>query len=407
MSMTVVPVQVRDHSNDDSAAIPKKAGIAVIGVGWWSQGWHLPHLSRNKDKVRIVAVVDRISHPQSSLNPNLESLDAVSQKYQCPRFFSVENMLQALGDDAIDGAIICTPHATHYETALLLHAVGERRGRPLFIFMEKPMTTSVTQAMALHQLDSRNKSIMVNHSANYRIQARLAREAVASASLGTVRHISASMACPLTSLFDNPANTGWVLPDKSGDMLGNGFAWGQSCHLLGWIYHVCGGGSAAGDSLVPKTVHCSMTHSEKTGADVSFSATVVCENGANISVSGTSLLPGYEHSDPPVSKHIQIAIYGTEGALLYGGKDRDADSGRLELLRTNGESTQVVLHPNFHFENTQVEGSGPESLLNFIAKCCGNQDFHVGADTLVGLRTVQTVEAMYRSNMTGNVVHVL
>lgn len=91
---------------DHDAAIPKKARIAVIGVGWWSQGWHLPHLSRNKDKVRIVALVDRSSHPQSSLNPDLESLDAVSQKYECPWFCSVENMLQGLGEDAIDGVII-------------------------------------------------------------------------------------------------------------------------------------------------------------------------------------------------------------------------------------------------------------------------------------------------------------
>jgi predicted dehydrogenase len=380
----------------DQHPVPTKARIAVIGVGWWSQGWHLPHLSRNKDTVSIVAIVDRSSHPQSSLNPNLESLDAVSQKYGCPWFFSVEKMLQVLGDDAIDGAIVCTPHATHYETAVLLHLVGIRRGRPLPIFMEKPMTTSVTQSIDLHQRDS-SRTIMINHSANYRIQAKLAHEAV-STSLGKIRHISASMACPLTALFDNPANKGWVLPDASGGMLGNGFGWGQSCHLIGWIYHVCG------DSLVPKKVFCSMNNSEKTGADVSFSATVVCENDVNISLSGTSLLPGYEHSDPPVSKHIQVEIYGTEGALLYGGKDRDADSGRLEL-RTN-ESTQV-LSPSFQFENTESEGSGSESLQSFIAKCCGGQDFYVGADTLVGLRTVQTVEAMYRSSVTGDVVDVV
>jgi hypothetical protein len=32
------------------------ANIVLIGAGWWSQGWHLPHMQRN-EKVAIAAII--------------------------------------------------------------------------------------------------------------------------------------------------------------------------------------------------------------------------------------------------------------------------------------------------------------------------------------------------------------
>jgi hypothetical protein len=32
------------------------ANIVLVGAGWWGQGWHLPHLSRN-EVVNIAAIV--------------------------------------------------------------------------------------------------------------------------------------------------------------------------------------------------------------------------------------------------------------------------------------------------------------------------------------------------------------
>ncbi len=39
--------------DDDATAT---ANIVLIGAGWWSQGWHLPHLQRN-EKVTIAAII--------------------------------------------------------------------------------------------------------------------------------------------------------------------------------------------------------------------------------------------------------------------------------------------------------------------------------------------------------------
>ena len=403
--------------NDDG----KIANIVVIGAGWWSQGWHLPHLGRNSN-VRIAAIVERSDQPRSSLNPDLESASAVASRYGCPLFQSTEELLSDRDlAPRIDGAIICASHASHAEIGSAFICEGIRRlregatprgvGRPLHLFMEKPMTTDVRSALDLRQLVSEYRaaggrgSFLVNHTANYRAQAREARRVVVElGAIGdSIRHVDASFAAPLSWLFNDPINQGWNEPDPNvPSMIGNGFAWGQSCHLLAWVLHI------VGDRLGrPASVYCSMTHSEETGADVSFAATVKCEGGATMSLSGTSLLPGNQYADPPVGKRVSVGVFGTEGALFYAGDDSDAGSGRLEIRRGGGigpgmRATEVLCPDlGFQFEDCEMEGSGPESLQSFIAACSAREDYYVGADSQIGLQTVQIVDAMYRSHKSG------
>jgi len=256
---------------------------------------------------------------------------------------------------------------------------------------------------------------LINHTANYRPQTRKARSMVEHGKIGTIRHINASMSSPLSWLFDNPQNRGWTEP-TSDEMVGNGFCWGQSSHLLAWIYHVC-------PTLHPQKVFCAMNYSSVTNADVSHSATIVCSdlsscnenneisegNNVIMSISGTSLLPGYEHSDPGVGKRISIAIYGTKGAILYSGDDKDELSGKLEFRDNDtGRKIDLPCGPNmgFHFENTETGGSGPESLQSFIHACIGSDEYYAGSNALDGFRTIQTMEAMYRSNASHQFVEV-
>jgi len=177
-------------------------------------------------------------------------------------------------------------------------------------------------------------------------------------------------------------------------MIGNGFVWGQSCHLVGWIVHVYS------SNVKPQKAFCSMNHSAQ--------STVICENGVNMSLSGTALLPGYEHAKIRVGKRISIHIYGDDGAILYTGNDEDLQSGKLEYMTGKDEGTIIPDEEcsKFQFENTEVDGLGPESLSNFIDACLGKEDYYVGADTLVGYQTVQIVEALYRSSTTGQVVDI-
>eukprot|EP00804_Cyclotella_cryptica_P026005 CCRYP_018191-RA/>CCRYP_018191-RA protein AED:0.26 eAED:0.26 QI:0/0/0/1/0.33/0/4/0/204 len=91
---------------------------------------------------------------------------------------------------------------------------------------------------------------------------------------------------------------------------------------------------AGSENLIPTRVYCAMTTSERTGADVSHAAMVLCKNGATFSLSGTSLLPGNAHSDPPVGK--------------------DPSSGKLEWLQGNDH------HENLGAVEIQVPDRGFE-----------------------------------------------
>ena len=361
-------------------------------------------------KAEIAAVVDASAQPKSNLNPNLVSLSRLREQYQCPTFSTVEEMFAKDPKLAasVDGAIVCTPHATHSDIGRFLLEQAQQRqqtkgGKPLHILMEKPMTTNIDQAKYLHDAVQKSSygSFMINHSANYIPQTRAARDLIASGDIGEIRHITGFFASPLSWIFEDPSNKGWNEPTP-GLMLGNGFSWGQQSHLLSWIYHV------SGPSLKPECVFCTMGYSHKTGADVSHSATIQCNNGATFSLSGTSLLPGNAHSDPPVAKQIKIKIYGSKGALIYMGDDRDKNSGRLEL-RIGGEEAgeregniEVYCEElGFLFEELDQDGIGPQSLQNFIAACLGEKDYYNGADSLVGLKSVQTLDAMYRSDDSG------
>lgn len=370
-----------------------RAQIAVIGTGWWSQGWHIPSLHENEACI-LKAVVDRSPHPKSNLNPDLESLETLKKKYGCHIYNSVEELLQNHGN-SLQGIIIATPHATHYElyTRFLdynaQHRKIEDNKTPICILLERPMTTDVHQTLKLahttHHLRL-EESLWINHSANYRKPAQVVRQYITK--IGNIRHISAFLASSLSWIFEDPQNTGWNEP--SAGMRGNGFAWGQSSHVLAWIFHGC-------PQLSPKEVFCRQNFSSRTGADVSHAASIVCSSaGTNdviISLSGTSLLPGNEHGDNKVGKQVRVYIYGDKGALVFGGNDAEPSSGCLEYLDADGHRT--MLEDSFYFENLE-HGLGPESLQTFVDFCNG-QTAENCADVDVGLKSVQILEAMYRS----------
>ena len=65
-------------------ATPPKARVVVLGAGWWTQGWHLPHLHRHPD-AEIVAVVDPCATPRSAIS-TLVPLKELGEKYGCATF---------------------------------------------------------------------------------------------------------------------------------------------------------------------------------------------------------------------------------------------------------------------------------------------------------------------------------
>jgi predicted dehydrogenase len=285
----------------------------------------------------------------------------------------------------LDGVLITTPHATHFEHATKAMKAG------LHILCEKPMTTDVDEARSLSAAatdhEARGKCFLINNTANWRAQTIAAHDMLAGGGVGRVQHVSCAMHSPLIWLFDDPANGGWV--QTTGRMQGNGFGWGQLSHLLAWIFKVT--------SLTPIEVYALMQHSAASGADMTDAAVIKCEGNASIALSGAATVPGDAHGAEPVGKWVEIKVFGTEGVLAYSGDDQQLSSGRLSLRRRDGANQTVE---GFLFENYEPNGEGPESVDAFIRACLGD-DYFVGADAQVGLQTVRALDAMYRSARSG------
>lgn len=159
-----------------SASGGKKAKIALAGAGWWSQGWHLPHLHSHPN-CEIAAIVDpsfETAHwnGQSKDNhwsgSNFLNIQELGEKYGCPTFADVDDMVAA--GVPVDGVLVASNHATHAEIGIKCAAAGYH------IMMEKPMTTDVAEARALlESAQSTGKVFMVNNTANWRKNSKLAK----------------------------------------------------------------------------------------------------------------------------------------------------------------------------------------------------------------------------------------
>ena len=367
-----------------------RARIAVAGAGWWSQGWHLPHLSRHAG-AKIAAIIEPSAAPRSAIS-TLEQVSALGTRYSASTFSTLDEMLGS--STAVDGLLVCTSHASHY-------ALGARAiGAGLHVLMEKPMTTDVDEARELAALaDAAPTWFAINNTANWRRQAVVAAELVRGGAIGEVQHVAASMHSPLLWLFDDPANAGWTQPSPG--MAGNGFGYGQLSHLLGWIFQVSG--------LKPLDAYAVMTRAEHTGADLTDAAVLRCLPGgasggavASVSVSGSATVPGNAHADEQarsIGKHVSIRIFGSAGMLSYEGDDQRPESGRLNLRTRDG--AHGVAAEGFAFENYDEAGDGPESLHAFVDACRGEPDAFVGASAEIGLQTVRALDAMYRSARSG------
>lgn len=202
----------------------------------------------------------------------------------------------------------------------------------------------------------------MNNTANFRDKCFDARRLVADGELGPIHHVLCVMYSPLMFLFDDPANDGWVKPSGSmvqPDGSGNGFGWGQLSHVMAWVLHVGG--------LEVEEVTAITHRSEKSGADLTDACLIKCKDGTSISLSGGCSWPGNEHGDEATGKLFDVKMFGSKGVLMYGGDDKNPDSGKLELRRHDGSESYIS--EGFLMENTEAEGNGPESMLEFIKAC--------------------------------------
>jgi predicted dehydrogenase len=100
--------------------------IGLVGTGGWG-----------KNHARVLNEIDALA---AVCDLDRERMEVYSKKYRVPGYQSLDEMM---AKEKLDGVTICTPASTHFAVASKTLAAG------LHTFVEKPMTTTLTDAEKL------------------------------------------------------------------------------------------------------------------------------------------------------------------------------------------------------------------------------------------------------------------
>lgn len=344
-----------------------KARVTVVGAGWWATEYHLPYLKERSDDVDIVGV-SRLGRAE---------LDLVQARFGVP--FASEDFHEVIKQTSPDGVVIASPHVAHFENAIAALEVGAH------VMIEKPMTVSASDARELEALAARKGlHIVVPHGWNFTHFMPVAAQWVADGRIGELRHFTLQMGSALLDLFGGeqmqetaehtfrpPAST-WADPARAG-----GYGWGQLSHALGALFRIV--------PIDPASAY-AKTGKSPTGVDYFDAMILGLANGATGVVSGSAAIP--KHMGP----HVDLRLYGDEGCIFL-----DLERERLELRQLDGND---AVHP-FAPGQGAMAYSTKEPMNRFVDICLGRDVVNDG-DGTVGRRTVEVLEAMYRSAESGS-----
>jgi predicted dehydrogenase len=351
----------------NQAQAGRKARIGIIGAGSWAVANHLPIL-KNRPDVELVGVA----------RPGREELARVKEAFGFPHAY--ETYEELLDKVEMDGVIIASPHHLH---ALQATAALEKG---CHVMVEKPMATNVADARALIATAERvGREILVPYGWSFQPYFKAAHAMVASGKIGRIRHVVAQMATPIEDLVSGgqlqgtenemfrPERATWANPGTGG------YGWGQLVHMLGGLFYVT--------DLEPESVFALVGRSA-IDTDIHNALVMNFVGGATGSLSGSASVP------PGSPFQVDIRLFGTEGMLLL-----DVERERLSLRRLDGKDEEVPIAP----------GAGAYTCVTpveaFVDLCLGIPTENCG-NALVGLRSVQVVEAMLRSSETKTLVEV-
>jgi len=156
--------------------VANKARIAVIGTGWWSTYTHIPGLLDNPS-AELVAMCD----------PVPAALDKAKAAFGTVKAYS--DLGELLAAEKLDGAIVSTTHATHYEVTKACLEAG------LHVLLEKPMVLRAAHAHELVNLAAqKGRELIVGYPWHYTDLTRRARDIVQSGDLGPIQFTSSLFA---------------------------------------------------------------------------------------------------------------------------------------------------------------------------------------------------------------------
>lgn len=340
-----------------------KVRLGFIGAGWWATTMYMPLLAQRED-VELRAVC----------RLGLDLLHAVQQRFG---FAVATEDYRELLEQKLDGVIVASPHHLHYEHA----RAALRRG--LHVMVEKPMTLLPQHAWELVDLAlRRDLHLIVPYGWHYKPFVQQAKELMDRGRVGRVDYALCHMASPTKDFFAG----GGSVPSQWAPTLavtdprtwqvkehGGGYGHGQVTHSAALLLWLTG--------LRAAEVAARMTAPDSE-VDMYNAATVAFEGGAIGVVSGAATLPDNDKFQ------LDLRIFGDQGVLLL-----DVERERLQVRRHDGQHVAIDVPPG--------EGAyGCEGPPNcFVDLVLGRGINHSPGE--VGARSVELVDAMYRSAANG------
>lgn len=338
--------------------------LGFIGAGNWATANHMPALAA-RDEVELVAVC-RLGRAE---------LEHVRQTFG---FALATEDYRELLELPLDGVIISTPHALHYEQA---RAALERG---CHVMVEKPMALYAKEAWELVETArQKNLHLLVPYGWHYNGMVETAKGHMQRGAVGQVEYILCHMGSALRELFTGQA---WVhqdealfepeLPTWADPVLaGGGYGHGQLTHSLGLALWLTG--------LRAAEVFAYMS-GPQARVDLYNALTAKFDGGAIGTFSGAGSQPRQTRTH-----QLDLRIFGSEGMLLL-----DLERERLEVIRADGQDSVATLAPG----DGAYNGAGPPH--RFVDLILGHSDANASPGE-VAARSVEILEAAYRSAVSG------
>jgi len=147
--------------------------VAVVGLGYWG-----PNLARALEEVDNV-------HVTWLCDMRRETVDRVGRRH--PGAARTTQVDDVLDDDGVDAVVVATPISTHYPLALAALSAGKHT------FVEKPLTTSSRQAVALARLAAEQGLVLMpGHTFLYSPPVRAVKRLIEEGALGEICFVSTS-----------------------------------------------------------------------------------------------------------------------------------------------------------------------------------------------------------------------
>lgn len=345
----------------------RKLRVGVIGAGWWTVTSHLPALAARQADLEFTAICGK----------NDRVLEQVGRQYG---FETLTDDYRRLLDCELDVCIVASPPAFHYEHASSALSAGAH------VLIEKPITLDSGDAWELVRLATRaDLHLICSFGWNFLPPLVEAKRLLDEQSIGEIEHFAIHMASPVRSLLSGhpPVEpTGWPPPETetwaSPEVSGGGYGQAQLSHALGLALWLSG--------LRGASVFAFMSSQDGTRVEAYDALAVRCSAGAVGTIAG-----GAAHNDYGNGTHdLGLRFIGSTGHFV-------CDMHReLISLHQTGAREVIVTVPQGGLHYNCV---GPPNTLVDLA--LGRQVRNYAPGEL-GARTVEVLEAAYRSARSGN-----